>query len=232
MSILDKKYIHFIGIGGIGTSSLAQILHEKGKKITGSDNCASEITKSLKLEGIKIYGNHDQSNITKKHELVVYSPAIPANNPELQKAQQLKIPCLSYPQALGELTKKYYTIAITGTHGKSTTTAMTALTAIKGHLNPTVVIGTKLKEFKNKNYRVGESNYLIIEACEYKRSFLNFHPNILIITNIETEHLDYYKNLKDYQKAFNELAIKVPKNGYIIVNDDDKNVKPVLKGAK
>lgn len=231
--MIDKaKFIHFIGIGGIGTSSLAQILNKKGKKITGSDNCASEITKSLKLEGIKVYGEHKSKNVTKKHELIVYSPAIPANNPELKKARQLKIQCLSYPQALGELTKKYYTIAITGTHGKSTTTAMTALTAIKGHLDPTVVIGTKLKEFKNKNYRVGDSNYLIIEACEYKRSFLNFHPNILIITNIEAEHLDYYKNLKDYQKAFNELAIKVPKDGYIIFNGDDKNIKPVLKGAK
>lgn len=232
MTILERKHFHFIGIGGIGTSSLAQILHDKGKKISGSDNSFSEITRNLQKKGIKVFNEHKADNISNKHQLIIYSPAIPSNNPELQKARRLKIKCLSYPQALGELTREYYTIAITGTHGKSTTTAMTALIATNAGLDPTVVIGTKLREFKNQNYRIGKSKYLVIEACEYKRSFLNFQPKILIITNIEAEHLDYYKDLKDYQKAFEEMVKKIPRDGYIIINSDDKNVVSVIKKAK
>ena len=231
MTLLDKKYFHIIGIGGIGVSSLAQILHAKGKIISGSDNYTSDLTNGLKKTGIKVFENHDAKNITKKHQLIIYSPAIPSNNPELQKAKELNIKCLSYPEALGELSKEYFTIAIAGTHGKSTTTAMTALILTAGKIDPTVVIGTKLREFKNKNFRVGKSKYLVIEACEYRRSFLNFKPDILVITNIEAEHLDYYKDLEDYQKAFHELAVKVPKNGYIIVNNEEKNLEPILKNC-
>ncbi len=229
MSILDKKYFHFIGIGGIGVSGLAQILHAKGKIISGSDNSCSELTKSLQQNGLKIFKGHSEKNINKKHQLIIYSPAIPNSNPELQRAKKLKIPCLSYPEALGELSKEYYTIAISGTHGKSTTTALTSLILTNAGLDPTVVIGTKLREFKNRNFRSGKSKYLVIEACEYRRSFLNFKPDILVITNIEAEHLDYYKNLKDYQKAFNQLAMKVPKNGYIVFNSSEKNLTPILK---
>ncbi len=231
MSLLDKKHFHFIGIGGIGVSSLAQILHAKGKTISGSDNFPSEITAKLKKNGIKIFHQHEEKNITKKHQLIIYSPAVPNTNPELKRAKKLKIPCLSYPEALGELSKEYFTIAIAGTHGKSTTTAMTALILTAGKLDPTVVIGTKLREFKNRNFRVGKSKYLVIEACEYRRSFIHFKPDILVITNIEAEHLDYYKDLKDYQKAFNEIALKVPKNGYIIVNSEEKNMGPILKNC-
>lgn len=213
-------------------SGLAQIFHHQKKKISGSDSVPSEITKSLKLSGIKIFNEHKSSNIKTSCQLLIYSQAISEENEEIVQAKKLKIPTMSYPQALGELTKDYYTIAIAGTHGKSTTTAMTALIAIKGGLDPTVVIGTKLKELKNQNYRVGKSNYLIIEACEYKRSFLHFHPNVLIITNIEAEHLDYYKNLNDYKKAFKELIKKVPKDGTIIINEDEKNLKDCIKEAK
>lgn len=232
MSLLTKKYFHFIGIGGIGTSSLAQILYSKGKSVSGSDNSESELTKSLKRSGIKVHIGHSAKNVTKKHQLIIYSPAIPATNPELKETKRLKITCLSYPEALGELSKEYFTIAIAGTHGKSTTTALTSLILTNGKLDPTVVIGTKLREFKNKNFRVGKSKYLAMEACEYRRSFLHFKPKILIITNIEAEHLDYYKDLKDYQTAFNELAKKVPKDGYIIVHGDEENIGPVLKDCQ
>lgn len=231
MSLLDKKHFHFIGIGGIGVSSLAQILHTKGKIVSGSDNFPSELTKSLKKNGIKVSDKHDEKNITKKHQLVIYSPAVPSNNPELKKAKELAIPCLSYPEALGELSKEYFTIAIAGTHGKSTTTAMTSLILMAGKFDPTVVIGTKLRELKNKNFRVGKSKYLVIEACEYRRSFLHFRPDILVITNIEAEHLDYYKDLDDYQEAFHEIASKVPKDGHIIVNSTEKNLEPILKNC-
>lgn len=230
--MLNAKNIHFIGIGGIGCSSLAQILHHQKKKISGSDSTATTLTKSLKLSGIKISYEHKLSNISKKHQLIIYSPAIPADNPELIQARKLKIPCISYPKALGELTKEYYTIAIAGTHGKSTTTAMISLIAVKAGLDPTVVIGTKLREFKNRNYRVGNSNFLIIEACEYKESFLHFHPNLLIITNIEADHLDHYGTFAKYKKAFESLVKKVPKDGTVIINENDKSSREVVKGAK
>jgi UDP-N-acetylmuramate--alanine ligase len=221
--IIDKaKFIHFVGIGGIGTSSLAQILHEKGKIISGSDLVKTEITESLRLKKIKISIGHNEKNVNKKHQLIIYSPAIPNSNPEMKKAKNLKIKCLSYPQALGELTKQHFTVAVAGAHGKSTTTAMISLIAVAAKLDPTVVIGTKLKEFKNQNYRVGKSSLLIIEACEYKRSFLNFEPDILVITNIEADHLDYYKNIQDYKKAFKQLIGKLKKNGTVIIDEDDK----------
>ncbi|OGJ42463.1 UDP-N-acetylmuramate--L-alanine ligase, partial [Candidatus Peregrinibacteria bacterium RIFCSPLOWO2_01_FULL_39_12] len=221
--IIDKaKFIHFVGIGGIGTSSLAQILREKGKIISGSDLVKTEITESLRLKKIKISIGHSEKNVNKKHQLIIYSPAIPDTNPEMKKAKNLKIKCLSYPQALGELTKKHFTIAVAGAHGKSTTTAMISLIAANAKLDPTVVIGTKLKEFKNQNYRVGKSDLLIIEACEYKRSFLNFEPDILVITNIEADHLDYYKNIQDYKKAFKQLIGKIKKNGTVIIDEDDR----------
>jgi UDP-N-acetylmuramate--alanine ligase len=218
-----EKNIHFIGIGGIGVSALAQIMHEKGHKISGSDSTPSQITKNLKLKGIKIFYKHNKKNITKEHNLVVFSPAIPKDNPELLEAKKRKIRCINYPEALGELTKNHFTIAVSGTHGKSTTTAMLASIMLKAKLDPTIVIGTKMRELKNKNYRTGKSKYLILEACEYKESFLHFNPDILIITNIEADHLDYYKNLSNYKKAFEKLIKKVPKNGTIVINPKDKN---------
>ncbi len=232
MNIKTAKYIHFIGIGGIGTSSIAQILHHKGKKVSGSDLTPSNITKSLKLAKINVKIDHNALNISKKHDLVIYSPAIPYSNSELKQAKKLKIKTISYPQALGELTKDYLTVAIAGTHGKSTTTAITALIVQNAGLDPSVVIGTKIKQLKNRNYRIGKSKYLIIEACEYKRSFLHIFPDILVLTNIEADHLDYYKNLKDYKDAFKSLVKKVPKNGKIVINGNNKHLISVTKGAK
>ncbi|MBU1151644.1 UDP-N-acetylmuramate--L-alanine ligase [Patescibacteria group bacterium] len=228
MNIEKAASIHFVGIGGIGTSSIAQILQKKGKTISGSDNVKSDLTENLKKKGIKISYTHAIKNIPKDTDLIIYSPAIPSNNPELQT----KIPSLTYPQALGELTKSYYTIAIAGTHGKSTTTAMLSNILTKSKLDPTVVIGTKIPEFNNENFRVGESQYLIIEACEYKNSFSYLHPNILVITNVEADHLDHYKTEKAYIQAFKNLAQKIPKNGAIIINPKDKNTLKAVKGAK
>ncbi|MFH1534136.1 MAG: Mur ligase domain-containing protein [Nitrospirota bacterium] len=232
MNINKAKYIHFIGIGGIGTSAIAQILHNKGKKISGSDLVPSELTKSLKLSGIDVKIGHEESFINKKHDLIVYSPAIPNSNPELKKAKELKIKTISYSHALGQLTKDHFTIAVAGTHGKSTTTAMIALIATKAGLDPSVVIGTKIKQFKNRNFRVGDSNLLIIEACEYKRTFLHVHPDILVLTNIEADHLDYYKDLEDYKNAFKDLAKRVSKKGAIIINEKGAHLKDIVGDAK
>lgn len=232
MDINKAKNIHFIGIGGIGVSAIAQILHKKGKKISGSDLVPSELTKSLILSGIDVKTGHDESFVNKKHDLVIYSPAVPTSNPELKKAKSLKLKTISYSHALGQLTKDHFTIAIAGTHGKSTTTAITSLILEKAGLDPSVVIGTKIKQFKNKNFRVGDSKYLIIEACEYKRTFLTIFPDILVLTNIEADHLDYYKDLEDYKDAFKDLAKKIPKNGHILINEKSKHLKEIANSAK
>jgi UDP-N-acetylmuramate--alanine ligase len=144
-------------------------------------------------------------------------------NPEFAEAKTKGLKCLSYPEALGELTKEYFTIAITGTHGKSTTTAMIALILTKAGLDPTVIVGTKLKEFNNSNFRMGQSQYLVIEACEHEASFLKYYPQIAIITNIEQDHLDYYKNFANIQKAFDSFALQVPANGFIIKKQKSPN---------
>ncbi len=202
MKINEAKNIHFIGIGGIGVSALANILQQKGAKISGSDQNESDITKSFEKSGAKISIGHQEKNINSKIDLVIYSPAIPAQNPELKAAKKLKIRAISYPKALGEFSKDYFTIAIAGTHGKSTTTAMTALVLTKLKLDPTVIVGTKVAEFKNKNFRIGKSNLLVVEACEYRNSFHNIKPSIAAITNIEADHLDFFHNEANYLESF------------------------------
>jgi len=217
--------IHFIGIGGIGVSALAKYYLEKGCQISGSDLVSSEITKALKKLGAKIFiGRHKIKNLPEDADLVIYSPAVSKDNPELKEAKKLKIKCLSYPEALGDLTKKYFTIAVSGTHGKSTTAAMIGLLLKKAGFDPTVIVGTKLKEFKNSNCRVGESKYLVIEADEWQASFLNYWPKIIVLTNIEKEHLDYYKNLNNILKTYKEYIGHLPKDGVLVVNKDDKNI--------
>jgi UDP-N-acetylmuramate--alanine ligase len=217
--------IYFIGIGGIGVSALAQYYLAKGNQIFGSDAYDSEIIRMLQKKGVEIFiGPQKQENIKENYDLVIFSPAVKEDNPELTEARKKGLKCLSYPEALGELTKEYFTIAITGTHGKSTTTAMVALILIKAGLDPTVIVGTKLKEFNDSNFRMGQSQYLVIEACEHEASFLKYYPRIAIITNIEEDHLDYYKNFANIQKAFDTFALQVSPNGFII-----KNKKSELK---
>jgi len=217
--------IHLIGIGGIGISALAQYYLSNGHKVKGSDLVSSEITEFLKNKGIKIViGKHRIKNILKGTDLVIYSPAVQKNNLELKTAKKNKIKCQSYPEALGDLTKEYFTIAISGTHGKSTTTAMTSLILIKAGLDPTVILGTKLKEFGNSNFRKGKSKYLVIEADEWKASFLNYFPKIIALTNIEAEHLDYYKDINHILKTYKKYISHLSKKAVLIINGKDKNI--------
>ena len=220
--------VYFIGIGGIGVSALAQYYLNKGDQVIGSDLGSSEITEMLEKRGAKIYDEQKFENITKDIDLVVYSPAVQEDNPELAQARKMGIECLSYPQALGRLTEKHFTIAISGTHGKSTTTSMLALLLIKCGLDPTVIVGTKLKEFGNSNFRAGQSKYLLIEACEYEESFLNYKPNIIVVNNIEADHLDYFKNLENVIKAFEKFIGNLAKDGVLIVNKEDSNIQGML----
>ncbi|MFH1968182.1 MAG: UDP-N-acetylmuramate--L-alanine ligase [bacterium] len=231
--------VHFVGIGGIGVSALAQYYLSKGQEVFGSDLVSSEITDFLKNKGIKIFiGKHKAKNLQKDVDLVVYSPAVKKDNPELKHAKKYKIRAISYPEALGELTKEYYTIAIAGAHGKTTTTAMLALVLERAGLDPTVIVGTKVKEFGNSNFRAGKSpdgeaiadprlrrdKILIIEACEYDSSFLYYAPKIVVVTNVDKEHLDYFKTFAKVKKAFADFIARLPEDGFLVFNADDKEI--------
>jgi len=222
--------IHFIGIGGIGVSALARYYLAKGVEVSGSDLAFSEITDALKKIDAKIFiGPHSAENLANNTDMIIYSPAVQPDNPEMKEAKKRRIKIQSYPEALGELTKKYFTIAVSGAHGKSTTTAMVSLVMEKAGLDPTVIIGTKLREFQNSNCRVGNGKYFVIEADEWNASFLNYWPQIIVLTNIEKEHLDYYKTLANELKTFREYVGHLPKEGVLIVNKDDENIQRLLK---
>jgi UDP-N-acetylmuramate--alanine ligase len=227
--------VHLIGIGGIGVSALAQYYLSKGHQVSGSDLAESEITDFLKKKGIKIFIGNFAKNIEKDFDLVIYSPAVTEKNIELKQAKKYKIKTISYPEALGELTKEYYTIAIAGSHGKSTTTAMIGLVLEKAGLDPTVIIGTKVKEFDpafgGNNFREGKSKLLVIEACEYDSSFLYYLPKIIVITNVDKEHLDYFKTFKNVIKAFADFIVRLTADGFLVFNKDDQNI-PEIENTK
>ncbi len=225
--------IHFIGIGGIGVSSLARYFLLKGNRVSGSDLTESELTRSLKDEGIKVaIGKHCAKNIEQGTDLVIHTPAVRFDNPEIRKAKREGIGIMSYPEALGKLTAEYYTIAVSGSHGKSTTTSMLALVMIEARMDPTVIIGTKLKEFGCSNFRMGKSKYLLIEADEYKESFLNYHPKMILLTNIDNDHLDYYGTMERIKDAFRNYLRNLRRGGLIVANGDDLNTIEVLKNKK
>ncbi|MBI4708872.1 MAG: UDP-N-acetylmuramate--L-alanine ligase [Candidatus Portnoybacteria bacterium] len=220
--------IHFIGIGGIGMSALARYYLSHGFEVSGSDAAGSKITEELAKEGAEIFSGHKKANIKDGTDLIIYSAAVPEDNPELEEAKKLSIKCQTYGQALGELTKKMWTIAISGTHGKSTTTAMIGLILERAGFDPTVIVGTKLREWGNSNCRVGKSEYLVIEADEYTASFLNYWPKMIVLTNIEEDHLDYYKDLKHILATFKEYLGHLPKDGILVVNEEDENISEII----
>ncbi len=223
--------IHFIGIGGIGVSALAQYYLAKGHTVSGSDLAASEITDFMQQKGVGVIIGNSADNIKQDFDLVVYSPAVKETNPELAKAKELGIKAQSYPEALGDLTKEYYTIAVAGAHGKSTTTTMIALALTRAGCDPTVIVGTRVKEFSaqggpasggGSNFRAGKSKFLVIEACEYDSSFLHYQPHIVVLTNIDKEHLDYFKTFANVKKAFKDFIVRLPNDGFLVFDKDDK----------
>ena len=228
---IDKnKYIHMIGIGGVSMSGIAELLVNMGFKVSGSDSNSSSTTERLSNEGIKISIGQSSNNINDDIALVAYTAAIKDDNPELMEARRKNIPCIERSILLGELTSLYeITIAICGTHGKTTTTSMVSLSFIEGKKDPTVQVGADLRQLNNTNYRVGNSDFFIIEACEYVRSFLSFSPKSVALLNIEADHLDYYKDIDDIKSAFSEFLSFVPKDGVIVFNNDDENCVDVVK---
>jgi len=222
------KKIHFVGIGGIGVSAVARMFLLEGKVVSGSDRDLSVVTEELAKMGAAVYEGHLAEHVPADADLIVYTIAVPVDNPERARAQELNIPELSYPEMIGLISRDKFTIAIAGTHGKTTTTAMIAKIMIDAGLDPTVIVGSLLKDFKS-NFIAGNSKYFIVEACEYRRSFLNLSPNILVITNIDEDHLDYYKDIADIQGAFVELISQVEDEGVVITDVTNKNIIPVLK---
>lgn len=230
MNYKEIKKAHFIGIGGIGISAIARMMVGEGKVVSGSDRDSSRIISELEKLGVNIFLGHDKDNVPEDADVVVYTIALPRDNPEIKKARMLGIPLVSYPEMLGILSRTRFTVAVAGTHGKTTTTAMISKILKDAGRSPMVIVGSILKE-GGSNFIEGKEDILIVEACEYKRSFLNLNPNILVITNIDNDHLDYYKDMEDIQSAFSECISNVVKDGFVITKTDDEKVSPVLRGV-
>ncbi|MEJ5245448.1 MAG: UDP-N-acetylmuramate--L-alanine ligase [Bacteroidota bacterium] len=221
------RRLHFVGIGGIGMSGIAEILLNEGFEVSGSDIAKSENTEYLEKLGIKIYIGHNEKNIDEA-EVVVYSSAVnPSENPETIAAIQKNIPLLRRAEMLAEVSRLKYNIAISGTHGKTTTTSMIGLILIKAGLDPTVIVGGRLRDFGGTNARLGKGDWTVVEADEFDRSFLQLFPTVAVVNNIEAEHLDIYKDMNDLTETFAQFANKVPFYGFIALGIDDPGVKSI-----
>ncbi len=229
MNLDDIKTIHFVGIGGIGISAVAKLVALEGKAVSGSDISKSETLDELKQLGIKIFHNHSAANLPEEVNFLVYSSAVPDNNPEREKAKEKGVPQLSYFEFLGEISKIKKTIAVAGTHGKSTTTAMLGLMLQEAGFDPTVIVGSKVKNFPYQNLRYGKGEYLVVEACEHFKNFLHLRPQHLIINNIELDHTDCYKNINEIKETFLNLVLKLPAGGLVLLNNDNQGSADVAK---
>ncbi|MEI6296024.1 MAG: UDP-N-acetylmuramate--L-alanine ligase [bacterium] len=224
------KKAHFIGIGGIGVSAIARLFLSYGKEVSGSDRSSSLVTDMLVKIGGKIYVGHDENNLDDDTDIVIYTIAVDDSNPEFIKAKRLGIKMLSYPETLGIISKEKYTIAVSGTHGKTTTTAMIGKILVDTDTDPTIIVGSLMKG-PMSNLVVGQSKYLVVESCEYRRSFLNIFPKIVVITNIDNDHLDYYKDIEDIKSAFEEFVGKLSKEDYLVCNKKDERLSGIVENA-
>jgi UDP-N-acetylmuramate--alanine ligase len=232
MTFSSVKHIHFVGIGGSGMSGIAEILLSQGFVVSGSDLAQSATTDYLGSKGARIKIGHQAENI-EGAEVVVYSSAVkPSENPETRAALERKIPVIRRAEMLSEVSRLKYTLAIAGTHGKTTTTSMCGLVMMKAGLDPTVIVGGRLTGLGGSNARLGEGDWVVLEADEYDRSFLQLLPTIAVITNIEADHLDIYSDLDDIKGAFTEFANKVPFYGAALVCLDDTGVRDVMPDIK
>ena len=231
LKLKDFSKAHFIGIGGIGMSGLARLFLHEGKTVSGSDRAPSAITEALKQEGVTVFNEQVAGNISAHYDLIVYTEAMSPDHEEMVAAKALGVPMVNYFTALGMVANEYYLIAVSGSHGKTTTTAMLIDIFEAAGLDPSAIVGS-LRAKSQSNYRAGKSKYFIVEACEYKRDFLSLKPDILVITNLEHEHVDYYKDLASVQAAFHELALVVPEDGYVIANLGEVSIQPVVTGLR
>lgn len=224
-------HIHFIGIGGIGMSSLARYYLHEGWRVSGSDREATKLTEALATEGVEFYPEQGAGNISDSMTQIVYTEAMPPEHPEMVAARALGVPMMNYFEALGVVANQYYLLAVSGTHGKTTTTAMLIDILEEASYDPTAIVGS-LRAKTGSNFRAGQSKYAVVEACEYKRDFLHLKPDVLVITNLELEHVDYYTDLADVQSAFRTLAQSVPETGYIVTDAVSETIQPCLEGVQ
>lgn len=222
------KKLHFVGIGGIGMSGIAEILLDQGFKVSGSDKALSEVTDRLQSLGAVIYEGHKAENIAADVDTVVYSSAVAGENPEVQEAIRRKIPVVRRAEMLAEVMRLKYGIGIAGTHGKTTTTSMTSLVLMEGGLDPTVIVGGKLSGLGGTNARLGKGEFIVVEADEFDRSFLSITPTIAVLTTLEADHLDCYRDLEDIKGAFIQFANKVPFYGFVVLNLDEPALQDIL----
>ncbi len=221
-------HVHFIGIGGISMSGFAELLHTMGFKISGSDRNESKITQHLESLGISVIYEQTAANITPDLDLVVYTAAVHPDNPEFAAAKAAGIPMLDRAELVGQVMKNYSSsIAVSGTHGKTTTTSMVSHIMLAADLDPTISVGGILQAIGG-NIRIGKSGNFVTEACEYTNSFLKFYPTTGIILNVEAEHLDFFKDLDDVRNSFHQFASIIPENGLLVINGEIDNYDELL----
>ncbi len=228
---METRTVFFSGIGGIGMSALAQLLKGKGDTVYGSDRDESPVTELLTRAGIEVIIGQQEGNLREGTDLLVYSAAVHEDNPERMKATELGIPQMNYFELLGSVSREFRTVAVAGTHGKTTTTGMLAALLRDVGVQPSAVVGSIVQDF-GSNYLAGESDLLVVEACEYQRHFLELSPEVLVITNLEFDHTDYYHSLEDVQSAFRALIEKVPEDGAIITDVEHPHIAPLLAGVR
>lgn len=222
--------VYFAGIGGISMSGLAEILADAGFTVSGSDRSRSALTEMLEAKGITVFYGQRAENITSSVDCVVFTSAIGKDNPEYIAAHEKNIPCLTRAELLGQIMKNYdIPIAVSGTHGKTTTSSMLSEILLHAKLDPTLSIGGILKTIGG-NIRVGKSEYFVTEACEYTNSFLSFFPKIGIILNIEEDHLDFFKDLADIRRSFRKFAELLPEDGCLVINADIADCQEITQG--
>lgn len=228
MDPLQQNTYFFTGIGGIGMSALAQMLAAEGNHVSGSDRDDSPVTGLLREKGIHVEIGQKAENLPEDLNLLVYSDAVGEDNPERMAAQERGIAQLSYFQVLGRLSSGKRTVAVSGTHGKTTTTGMLAKILRDADESPSAIVGSIVQDF-GSNYLPGESDFFIVEACEYRDHLLELAPEILVITNLEWDHTDYFPTLAALQATFRKAIQRVPSNGYVVTDPENPNIQPLLE---
>ena len=221
----EITHVHFIGVNGIGVSALLRLFASKGVSVSGSDVALPPLRV---LPSGNYHEGHRAENVPDATDLIIYSPAVPETNPELVEGNARGITIRSYPEMLGDVTRDYNTIAISGTHGKSTTTALMGKLFHAGDLDPSVIVGAEVPGFDH-NLLQGKSDIFIVEACEYRRNMMQLAPQAILLTNLELDHPDYYEDLADIKNAFRDYIEKLRGEGLLIVNNDDANIRDVIR---
>jgi len=223
--------VHFVGIGGVSMSGLAEIMHTEGFIVSGSDANSNFLTNKLKNLGIKVFENQVYENVADDIDMLIYTVAVKENNPEILAAKNKNIKIIDRAELLGAIMRRFkYPISISGTHGKTTTTSMLSEILLEMDVNPTIAVGGILNSI-GSNFHIGDKDYFVVESCEYYDSFLKLHPYIGIILNVEKDHTDYFKDISQIQNSFNQFAKNIDENGYLIINKNILGFEKIISGV-